>query len=110
MAEATHSGRLEFLICCFSPAKSLWPEGLIASLESDVESKELINNVRLLGSLRSAARTTMPLAGSGQQVRRRIFNHGARSVIGNWGLFNWKATDPRFLEIETDQSSVLQVR
>ena len=42
-----------------------------ASLASDVKSNELINNVRPMGSLRSAARTTILLACSGQQVRRR---------------------------------------
>ena len=36
MAEATPSGRLEFLICCFAPAKRMWPEGLIASIASGV--------------------------------------------------------------------------
>ena len=70
----------------------MWPEGFIASLASDVKSKELINNVRPLGSLRSAARTTMPLASSEQLVEDDLTpsRKGAKEV--GLKIFNQKGS------------------
>ena len=75
----------------------MWPEGLIASFASDVEHSSL-NNVRPLGPIRSAARTTMPLASSEQLVEDdltpsrkdpkedglKIFNHKGAEHKGKW--------------------------
>ncbi|OPZ74547.1 MAG: hypothetical protein BWY82_00649 [Verrucomicrobia bacterium ADurb.Bin474] len=54
----------------------MWPEGLIASIASDVK-ESYINNVCPLGSLRSAARTMPGLSGvEGLQVlNTKICSH-----------------------------------
>ena len=62
----------------------MWPVGLIASIASDVESS-FMNNVRLLGTLGSAARTMMPSAGecsvAGRDERPRSSADGIELLV-----------------------------